>query len=371
MRVLDFVRGLKLGTKFTLILVLFFVLSMAVSGVALLRQMTQVVQDAKSHEGLMLLHTMNAVRAYTSSQINPLLSPVMAQQNKFIPETVPAFSARSVFGQLRTDTGYQQYYYKEAAINPSAPQDRADNWETQVLLRFVNDRKLQEQSGFRTLNGQLVFYDARPMVVSAQSCLSCHTTPATAPPAMVERYGPINGFGWKLNDVVAAQIVYVPAAELYAQSRSTWATIMLISVASFALAVLAINLVLRRTVIRPVGQMAELARQISADQIDEMAPEKLAGVARRSDELGQMAQVFQRMAQEVYAREQSLKQQVQELRIEIDEAKKARQVAELVESESFQDLRLRAQKLRKQQGQQDQPEDSPDSNEGPVPPNAA
>ena len=109
-----------------------------------------------------------------------------------------------------------------------------------------------------------------------------------------------------------------------------------------------VELVLGRNVVKPIGQMAELARRISVDEIDEMAPKSLATMTRRSDELGQMARVFERMAQEVYAREQSLRQQVQELRIEIDEVKKARQVAQLVNTDTFQELRVKAQKLRQQ-----------------------
>ena len=116
--------------------------------------------------------------------------------------------------------------------------------------------------------------------------------------------------------------------------------------ATFALAVLAINLLLRRSVISPILQMADLAQEISADQVDESAPDRLDAVSTRTDELGQMARVFQRMAREVYAREQGLKQQLQALRIEIDETKKAKQVAELTGSDSFADLQARARKMR-------------------------
>jgi two-component system cell cycle response regulator len=76
-------------------------------------------------------------------------------------------------------------------------------------------------------------------------------------------------------------------------------------------------------------------------------PEDLAGVAERCDALGQLARVFQRMAAEVYAREQRLKQQVQQLRIELDEARQARQVAEITESDYFQQLQATAADLRK------------------------
>lgn len=69
-------------------------------------------------------------------------------------------------------------------------------------------------------------------------------------------------------------------------------------------------------------------------------------VAAREDALGKLARVFQDMARQVYAREQSLRQQVQALRIEIDEVKRARQVAEITETDYFRDLTAKAEKLR-------------------------
>jgi len=72
----------------------------------------------------------------------------------------------------------------------------------------------------------------------------------------------------------------------------------------------------------------------------------LAPVAARPDALGNLARVFQRMAGEVYARERRLKQQVQELRIELDEVRQARQVAEIVDTDYFRQLRSQADDLR-------------------------
>ncbi len=74
--------------------------------------------------------------------------------------------------------------------------------------------------------------------------------------------------------------------------------------------------------------------------------ESLDEVASRSDELGQLAQVFQEMARQVYAREQQLQRQVQQLRIEIDQARKTRDVADITESEYFQQLLGKADELR-------------------------
>jgi DNA repair ATPase RecN len=75
-------------------------------------------------------------------------------------------------------------------------------------------------------------------------------------------------------------------------------------------------------------------------------PESLDEVAQRSDELGQLALVFQEMARQVYAREQHLQRQVLQLRIKVDQARKAREVAEITESDYFQQLLGKAQELR-------------------------
>lgn len=75
-------------------------------------------------------------------------------------------------------------------------------------------------------------------------------------------------------------------------------------------------------------------------------PGSLAAVAGRDDELGKLARVFQRMATEVKAREQALRQQVQALQITIDEDRKAREVAAITESSIFETLERKADTLR-------------------------
>ena len=95
--------------------------------------------------------------------------------------------------------------------------------------------------------------------------------------------------------------------------------------------------------LQQVGLVTAAAAAIKANTFQ---PESLDEVARRSDELGQLALVFQEMARQVYAREQQLQRQVQQLRIEIDQAKKAREVAEITESDYFQQLLGKADELR-------------------------
>lgn len=98
--------------------------------------------------------------------------------------------------------------------------------------------------------------------------------------------------------------------------------------------------------LRQVAHLTDAAAAVEAGTFD---PCCLADVIQRNDELGQLARVFENMAREVYAREQRLKQQLQDLRIEVDEAKKARQVAEITETDYFRELSQKAQRLRERQ----------------------
>lgn len=95
--------------------------------------------------------------------------------------------------------------------------------------------------------------------------------------------------------------------------------------------------------VRNVGTMTSAA---IAFEGGDFQPEMLNEVAQRTDALGRLARVFQNMAYEVKAREERLKQEVQQLRIEIDRNKEAARVAEIVDTDYFKDLQQRASKLR-------------------------
>ncbi|MCB0193449.1 MAG: response regulator [Anaerolineae bacterium] len=104
--------------------------------------------------------------------------------------------------------------------------------------------------------------------------------------------------------------------------------------------------------LRDVAHLTNAAASVEAETFD---PESLASVAERQDELGQLARVFQRMAHEIDARQQRLKQQVQELRIEIDQARRTHQVDQITSTEYFQNLRQKAKDIR---GSREEPKDS-------------
>lgn len=99
-----------------------------------------------------------------------------------------------------------------------------------------------------------------------------------------------------------------------------------------------------RRITAPVVILTDAANAISRG--DYLVVERLDPVARREDELGHLAKVFQHMVRDVATREQTLKNEVRELKIEIDKSKQRRDVDRITNSEYFQRLRQRASTLR-------------------------
>ena len=127
---------------------------------------------------------------YTQKEIRPLISDQMAV--RFLPHSVPSWSAQTVLRQVQKD--FPDYSYKEAALNPTNPSDRATPWEADIINVFKRDRELAEFVATRDApTGQFLTF-ARPFRLTDAACLSCHSTPAAAPPTMVDLYGKGNGY---------------------------------------------------------------------------------------------------------------------------------------------------------------------------------
>lgn len=96
---------------------------------------------------------------------------------------------------------------------------------------------------------------------------------------------------------------------------------------------------------RPVVALTHSAEEVAAGNYDLTFVED--GATRFPDETSTLAAVFEEMVAKVAHREQRLKEEVQQLRIEIDESKRTEQVSEIVESEFFQEMQDKARKMRR------------------------
>ena len=142
---------------------------------------------------------------------------------EFHPQSVPAFAATEIFAYLREK--YPEYFYKEATLNPTNPRDRSTDWETDVVNQFRGNPKMPEFLSTRETATGAALVLARPLKVGNVSCLTCHSTPDKAPPEMIKLYGTANGFGWKLDEIIGAQIVSVPMSVPVGMAEKAWSNL--------------------------------------------------------------------------------------------------------------------------------------------------
>jgi len=290
------IKNIKLGIKLNILLsiillTLVIAISWILSGI-LKSYAEQIVADKAS----ILIETMNSVRQYTSNQVQPELSSRLETENFFLPQTVPAYSAREVFENLRSNEEYSKFFYKEATLNPTNLRDKADKFETKIIESFRNNPDAAEQRmanfkeyGFRSIPGGELFYIARPLAITKESCLRCHGIPENAPASQIATYGKDRGFGWKMNEIVGAQIVSVPASEVIQQAQSLrWLVISKVLIL-LALVIILLNIFLKFTITDPINKMSSLSKNLS------MGDFTVEFEHKANDEIGVLARSLNRL----------------------------------------------------------------------------
>jgi protein-histidine pros-kinase len=249
--------GLRL--KFNLVLIGVFALGLTACAVLSHRLLHDNARAEVERNARLMMETALAIRAYTVSQIKPHLDPMLAEQ--FLPQTVPAYAATETLNELRKN--HPEYAYKEATLNPTNPRDRAADWEADLVTSFRNAEGVKELTGERDTPTGRHMYIARPIQITNPACLACHTTPSVAPASMVKVYGEANGFGWKLNEIIGAQVVSVPMTVPVANADRAFTTFMASLVGVFLFVMVALNVMLEWLIIRPVARLSAAADRIS------------------------------------------------------------------------------------------------------------
>lgn len=101
---------------------------------------------------------------------------------------------------------------------------------------------------------------------------------------------------------------------------------------------------------RPLVRLTDAARLVEANQLTTAQARALEEHHDPGSpvEIARLSTVFGRMAREVIQREERLRRQVEQLRIEIDRTRQQEQVREITDTDFFQNLASRAQEMRRQ-----------------------
>ena len=228
----------------------------------------------------------SAIRSYTDRSIKPLLEQQMKVQ--FLPYAIPSFAAQTNLKIVRQKL--PEYAYREPTLNPTNVNDRAVDWEADIINDFRGDPSKRETVVTRDTPVGRFLTLARPLKVASQTCLSCHSTPENAPATMVALYGRENGFGWKLGEVVGAQVVSIPMTVPLSRAYQALFWFMVALAGTFIVMIIIVDLLLRLLVVKPVIEISGMANNVSMGNLD--VPEY---VRDTDDEIGSLSKSFNRM----------------------------------------------------------------------------
>jgi protein-histidine pros-kinase len=277
---------MKIRWKIDLAMCAAFLVGLGLAGGSAYEILTKnAVEDALQNARIMI-EAASAIRSYTAQSIKPLLEQQMKVQ--FLPHSIPSFAAQSNLKMVRTKL--PEYSYREPTLNPTNVSDRAVDWEADIINDFRNDAGKRETVVTRETPGGRFVTLARPLKVGSQACLSCHSTAENAPATLVALYGSQNGFGWKLGEVVGAQVVSIPLAVPLDRAYQALSWFMLALVGTFLIVIVIVDLLLRALVVKPVVEISKMANSVSMGQLD--TPEY---VRDTNDEIGTLAASFNRM----------------------------------------------------------------------------
>ena len=275
-----------LRAKFNLVILAAFAVGFLIAAIVLNRVFIDNAREQVLQNARIMMTAANAIRTYTAEELVPLLP--RERDGKFVPETVPAYAAQKNFKTVQT--AFAGFTYREPALNPTNPSDRAQDWEADIIGMFRTDAARHEVVIERDTPLGPTLNLARPIAIHEPSCLTCHSTPAAAPATLAQSYGTANGFGWKLNETIGAQVISLPMAVPLKLAREAYTTFLIILVGVFAIVCVVLNLLLHYLVISPVRRVSAMANAVS---LGEEGVESY--IKPGSDEISSLSVSFNRM----------------------------------------------------------------------------
>lgn len=278
---------MKLLAKFNLVLVLIFGVGMGLIANNAYNFLMNQARQAVLQQAELMSADATATKEYTDQQVSPILEQTAEHNDHFLSQTIPFYAANATFQLMRMT--HPNYSLREAAMNPTNLDDRATEWEADLINYFRDNPGQKQHVGERNTPTGPVLYVAAP-IVAETGCLSCHSQPSVAPKAMIYHYGQDHGFGWSHNAIVGAQIVSVPMSVPIGMAKRGFRDLLIGLGAVFLLTIILIDLAMYLIVIRPLRRVSRNADVISKGEVN-MPPLEVKG----RDEIAEVTASFNRM----------------------------------------------------------------------------
>lgn len=263
--------------RFNGALLALYLISIGVSAPLIYFATDHQVSAQADKELKLLVNMVQSIQGYIAQHMRPFL----VEHKLFYSAGFSGIVATGLIAE-EFDRLQPGYYIKNVSDNPLNPANQPQPFEQQLLRSFRADRAMQETTGVGYLNGQRMLVAATPKE-SKSGCMKCHGSPSAAPTEIRARYDGTSGYNYRAGDIVGVSLVGVPLADVRAVAieRSLIATGLL--TALFGALFLSINVMVRKSLVRPLLEISDAAKKISRGQLDTPVE------SRHDDEIGELA----------------------------------------------------------------------------------
>ena len=278
-------RSSSIRGRFNRALLMFYVISVLISIPATYFLTKQQVLSQADRELTLLVDMIRAARNVVREETRPYFMPKGEFFGPTISSTVMANTIAGKFLREQPD-----YYIKIASDNPLNLKNLPEPLETQLLSRFRADSELKRIVETGTVKGKLYLVSAAPAKVK-KGCMKCHGDPAEAPGEITGPYGTTSGYHYTMGDVVGATVVGVPLADINSLVLKRSIGVVITLSVLFALVLVLVNLLVRRSIINPLTSITAHAYDVSHGNFDAVFDKENL----RDDEIGELAISFELM----------------------------------------------------------------------------
>lgn len=264
----------------------FALLTLYLLCVAAAAPLIYLVTDRQVHaqadrELKVLVDMVRSIQGYVAEHMRPFLM----EKGLFYSPGFSGIVATSLIAE-KFEALQPAYYIKNASDNPLNPANNPQPFEQRLLTRFRADPELGELTETGLIDGQAMLVSAAPKQ-SAKGCMRCHGEPSKAPEEIRSRYGETDGYRYRDGEVVGVSLVGVPLEDVRAMAIERSLIAIGFLTVLFALIFISVNLLVRRTLVTPMLEIAEAAKDISQGRMDRPVD------FPRNDEVGDLAHAIE------------------------------------------------------------------------------
>lgn len=267
--------------RFNVILFLFYLVSILVAAPVVYWVTERQVYEQADRELAVLVDMVRSIQGYVAKNLRPFLIEKGLFHSPGFSGIVATSLVAENFKKLQPG-----YYIKNSSDNPLNPQNSPQPLEDELLRKFRNNRSLDGATEVGLLNGNAMLVSAAPKL-SAKGCLKCHGEPDKAPAEITGQYGTTSGYNYKLDDVVGVSVVGVPLGDVRALALERSVIVVVMLTALFAVIFIAINVMVKRSLLAPILEIAQTAKDISQGRME--TPVEVS----RNDEIGDLSQAIE------------------------------------------------------------------------------